>query len=614
MKSKYSDPKNNKNQQASPYGRGSYECFPAIPIEQGTMLNGYEALAEKIKSAIPEGLRTLMIDGYQGVDWHIFRRHLDEELQNQGITAEWQDLQSCWADPAFIRQCLEPFMGGADRVFGSHYPFAAEIFFDAKKMADLRIHAAMARGRAAGHLTIVYGCGAGLLELWDQLWYVDFPKDRAQQEARSNRPLNIGEPEPLSFETYYKRSYFIEWPALNRLRRILLLHIDCFIDGQFVEAPVALAGDDFRQALHQLSETPFRVRPWFFPGPWGGKFMQGHMGLDPQQPNFAWSFELIVPENGIILQQEDRQLEFSFDWLMAQENERVLGREAARQFKYEWPIRLDYLDTIDGGNLSTQVHPRPDYIRFHFGETYTQDETYYIVQAKPDARVYLGLTESCDPAEFRKDLEGSINTGKEIDIDSYVHSEPSKVHDLFLIPNGTVHCSGAGNLVLEISATPYIFTFKIYDYLRRDLEGKLRPINIERGFDNIRFERRKDWVRQNLLAKPQLLRKGKNWREVLLYDKPFTFYTIRRAEFVREFRTDTAGRALAINLVEGDRIEIIAANGRRTMLRYLESMVIPAATGRVKMINRSQAECKVVLVAVKPGIGVNLPLNDPQDG
>ena len=85
---------------------------------------------------------------------------------------------------------------------------------------------------------------------------------------------------------------------------------------------------------------------------------------------------------------------------MFQENERTLGEEESKQFKYEWPIRLDYLDTINGGNLSTQVHPRQNYIQREFGETYTQDETYYITIAKPNAKVYIGLTEDCDPEEF----------------------------------------------------------------------------------------------------------------------------------------------------------------------------------------------------------------------
>src|SRR5690606_27835972 len=185
-------------------------------------------------------------------------------------------------------------------------------------------------------------------------------------------------------------------PALNRLKRRLLPELDLFLDLQDPDAPTAMAGDAFRAALRELAESPFRTRPWFSPGPWGGHFMHGHMRLDPEQPNLAWSLEPITPESGIGSETDGARLECSFDCLMFQEYGRVLG-EAARQFQTTWPIRFDYPDTISGGNLSVQCHPRPDYIRRAFGEAITQDETYYISAAQEGALVYLGLEEDADP-------------------------------------------------------------------------------------------------------------------------------------------------------------------------------------------------------------------------
>jgi mannose-6-phosphate isomerase class I len=231
--------------------------------------------------------------------------------------------------------------------------------------------------------------------------------------------------------------------------------------------------------------------------------------------------------------------------------------------------------------------------------------------AKPDAKVYIGLTDDCDPEEFRNAFKESMENGKEVDIEKYVNWEPSKPHDLFLIPNGTVHCSAAGNLVLEISATPYIFTFKIYDYLRRDLKGNLRPINVERGIDNVRFERRKSWVKENLIAKPVIVSEGSDWKEESLYNKPYSFYNINRVEFKNEYTFNTKGKSYTINLVEGDRITVESQNGRVANLSFLETMIIPAAAGKIKLINTTEKTCKIGKVYVKHGIGKSLPLNDP---
>lgn len=595
---------------ATAFPRGVFDPFPAFTPSEGRIEQGYEPLAARIAAAVTEGLRVLALDGFHGVDWNTLRERLDAALAARGVEASWWPVADALADADVLAERIEPFLGGDDPIFGTHFPLGPDVFFDAERLAALRIEAAVARGRGAGSLAIAYGPGAGLIELHDELWYADTPKDALQARARDGALTNLGTDERLPFNEFYKRAYFVEWPALNRLKRRLLPELDLFIDLQDPDEPTAMAGDAFRAALRELAESPFRTRPWFSPGPWGGHFMQGHMGLDPDQPNFAWSFELITPESGIVFETDGARLECSFDCLMFQEYERVLG-EAARQFQTTWPIRFDYLDTVSGGNLSVQCHPRPDYIRRAFGEAITQDETYYISAAQEGALVYLGLEEDADPDALRAELEASSRTGEPVDFERYLHSIPARPHDLYSIPNGTVHLSGRGNLVLEISATPYIFTFKLYDYVRRDLEGKMRPINLERGWDNLRFERRGPWVRDNLVARPRVLREGEGWQEEVLMERPEFFYNIHRLTVEGEAEYALDGRALAVNLVEGEAVEVVAANGRRQRLQYLESMVVPAAAGRVTFVSRGERPSKLVLVFVRPGVGSALPLNDP---
>ena len=315
-------------------------------------------------------------------------------------------------------------------------------------------------------------------------------------------------------------------------------------------------------------------------------------------PNYAWSFELIVPENGLLLASHDLCLEASFDFLMYQNHRAVLG-DRADEFGTEFPVRFDFLDTMGGGNLSVQCHPRVPYARKYFGEAITQDETYYILDCGNDAEVYLGFNEGVDPQKFREALEHSQHAGQEIDITQFVNVEPAHKHDLFLIPNGTIHCSGANNMVLEISSTPYIFTFKMYDWMRRDLQGNLRPLNIDRAFENLYFDRQGDRIAGEFVSHPSVLEAGDDWELIHVPTHAEHFYDVHRIEFDSTVEAKTDGSFHVMMLVEGAEVLLKTQAGMEKHFRYAETFVVPAAAGAYTLTNESKQKAKVIKCFLK---------------
>jgi len=286
---------------------------------------------------------------------------------------------------------------------------------------------------------------------------------------------------------------------------------------------------------------------------------------------------------------------------MFQENNKVLGQHAGL-FGYEFPIRFDFLDTWQGGNLSIQCHPTLPYIRENFGEAITQDETYYILDCKEEAQVFLGFQEDIDPAAFRQVLENSKANKQEVAIDKYVQSHRAAKHELFLIPNGTVHSAGVNNLVLEISATPYIFTFKMYDWLRLDLNGEPRAINIEHAFNNLNFERKGERVTKELISKQAVIEQGNDWQLVHCPTHPAHFYDVHRIEFTTRFTVQTNNTCHILMLVEGSSVSVETGNGFITSFNYAETFVIPAAAISYTLINNGTGVAKVIKAFCKENI------------
>lgn len=572
-----------------------YRTIPIHTLPWLSIHTGHDYLASELKRLLREtgGPARIVIDGFSGVQWGTFIGCLRAELIRRGVSARWISTEHCLLPPERVDDLLAPFLT-SDPVFGRLFHGHLDDLWDTDHVAALKADVA-----SLAETTIIYGCGAALIESGGIQVYLDVPKDRGQALAAQGTVVNLGARAPEGFSAMYKRLYFVEWPMLSRIKRAVLPRLDVFVDVTDVDAPVCVDGISFRRALHAIGQRPFRLKPWFAPGPWGGQWMKDRFGLPPDQPNYAWSFELIAPENGLVLGNGTQSVEFSFDYLLWQETEAVLGEAVAARYGSYFPIRFDYLDTMGGTNLSCQVHPRLDYIRDEFGEPITQDETYYVVTCQPDAQVFLGLRDDIDIACFKADATAARDHALPFDIATYVNCLPSSPHSLFLIPSGTVHCSGANNLVLEISATPYIYTFKIYDYLRKDLSSNLRHVHLERAFQNVEPTRTATWVGDNLVPSPRPVRVGETWAEYCIGDIARLFFAIHRLEFQDTIEDDTQGKFLALNLVDGERCEIVTDESASVELRFAESIVIPATTGHYRLRNMGHTPCKVVKAFVK---------------
>ena len=573
----------------APSSPGEYDTYPVFPLHEGKIEYGFLHLASQLI-----GHPQVVIDGYVGVLWDHFRTQLDQALQRHGVWAEWISITKALRPSEEIDMLIEPFLGGDDPIFGKRFTGTLKDFFDAENLTS-------EINNSRSKMIIYYGAGAALFREDAYLVYVDVPKNEIQYRARAGSIHNLGATAAAGPGMMYKRFYFVDWVALNAHKAALLPKIDLYVDEQDAETPATISGDALREALTEISRNYCRVRPWFEPGPWGGQWMKERIPqLVKDVPNYAWSFEMIAPEQGIVLESNANLLEVSFDLLMAHDAQAILGDHADR-FGQQFPIRFDFLDTFDGGNLSVQCHPRPSYIREQFGEDFTQDETYYILDTKPEAKVFLGFQEDIDPPAFRLALEKSLRDRTPVEIERFVRTLPSETHRLFLIPNGTIHCSGADNLVLEISATPYIFTFKMYDWLRLDLQGKPRPLNIQRAFDNLYFERRGDVVERELVAQPILLESGSDWQTYHLPTHPSHFYDVHRIEFETFVSVHTEGSPHLLMLVEGTSIRLETSKGKSQRFNYAETFLVPAAADHYQLVNEGTIPAKVVKAFLKPG-------------
>lgn len=568
----------------------TYNLQPEIKVNHAAQTwNSYEEILEELKQRLDDGKKTITLECYPGV----YLSELEEHLLNQLTDVRLVKADDFAYDAETLTKKIAANMTD-DRVFGIMSHATLDDFYPDYEVKQLQKE--LAKEKKA---VVVYGTGAAILQPQpDLLCYADLTRWEIQKRHRAGMPNWKATNEQEDNLKKVKRGFFFEWRVADRLKQRITDQIDYLIDTNVPEQAKMVDGTSYRVALDQIVEQPFRLVPYFDASVWGGQWMKKEFNLDPNQENFGWAFDGVPEENSLCLNFSGTKIEIPAINVVHQRPIALLGKKVQARFGNEFPIRFDYLDTVGGGNLSLQVHPRVDYIQDKFGMPYTQNESYYILQASEKSTIYLGVKEGVEKAELFEELRKAEKGDYRFPDEKYINCFPVKKHDHYSIPAGTIHCGGPDTVVLEISQTPYIFTFKLWDWERLGLDGVPRPVHLAHGEENVNTDFDTAWVKENLINPFETLHEDNESRVEKTGLHELEFIETHRHWFKKEVNVQVHQSVNMLNLVEGEAITVESLNGsfEPFEIHYGETFIVPEAIKEYKLVNQGDPTKEVAVL------------------
>ena len=204
----------------------------------------------------------------------------------------------------------------------------------------------------------------------------------------------------------------------------------------------------------------YRLTPATKDNIWGGNKLRAY-GKQSEKDRIAESWELSFTNGGEARIEDVREMSEAFP--------RETWGTSAEKF-HAFPVLTKFIDAQD--KLSVQVHPSDTYALENEGQ-FGKTEMWYVVEADEGAGLYMGLERECDADEFA----AAVANGS---VEKLLSFKEVKRGDVYFIPSGTIHAIGAGVVIFEIQQNSTL-TYRLYDYMRRDKEGKLRELHVDKA-------------------------------------------------------------------------------------------------------------------------------------
>ena len=575
--------------------------------------------------AAKEGV-VVALDGYTTANWTVFINLIARECCLLGLGFEAIDANAATLKSGKeIDAIIDPLLIWDTKIdptllYGKVYKGGYQGLMDEARTEAFK--KVVPASRQAGKISVVYGYGSlipELRELYDVKVFFDLTPMKSMLRIRRGEYSNLGKERPGIINRTIRRCYYCDFECAVRNRHELWENNvpDWYVLDNDPQNLQLMPFGTFSDICAQLVKYPFRAKPCYLEGVWGGSYMKKLRNLPDEMRNAAWVFDFIPMEVSVVVEAGDEKLDINYCSFVHKEGVNLMGEDCVKKFEGYFPIRFNWDDSYHStGNMSIQCHSGGEYNVKNYNEFGRQDESYYVVVTGHDAKTFIGFRDDADIPQFFRDIEAADTEHKPCDYMKYVSYEESKPGLQVMLPAGTIHSSGRNQVILEIgSLTIGSYTYKMYDYLRLDFDGKQRPIHTRLGEENVRQDRRYSVIHdlespEYIVQKPRLAASGEGWEEYILGENPQVYFSLRRLEFEKKCEQNTGGKLFhVLTLVDGDavRVRSVRHPERYFDLQFMDIVCVPADMGRYVIENLGREPVMVHKTCLREGYQ-----NDPR--
>ncbi len=303
---------------------------------------------------------------------------------------------------------------------------------------------------------------------------------------------------------------------------------------------------------------------------WGSNRLASLLNKElPQNKSIGESWEISAHQEGVSVVSNGIFCGVSLQELIKNHGEHILGSRH-EEYLEKFPLLIKFIDAND--RLSVQVHPDNEYALANEGEL-GKTEAWYIIDAKPNAKLIYGLKQGITPAVFNQLIsEGRImETLNEIEV---------KAGDFFYIPAGTIHAIGEGIIVAEIQQNSDT-TYRVYDWDRMGLDGNPRELHIPKALDVIDFS-----INETLTSLTSTSQLGEHYHLINYISSPF--FSIEFIEIKSHYNGSLSSEKFEILIaIEGCFVILYGENQVESIPKGT-TLLLPASLGDYVLQGKGQ--------------------------